>query len=47
MIGAALILVGIIFLLKNLGLIAGINWDIVWPVAVIILGAVMLFKKYR
>ena len=45
MIGAAFIIIGILFLLKNLGLIQGIAWDIVWPIVLIVLGASILFKK--
>lgn len=45
MIGYALIVLGAIFLLKNLGLLAMVNWDIVWPLVVIIAGIAMVSKK--
>ena len=45
MFGAALVIVGVIFLLKNLGIISGIAWDVVWPVALIVIGTSLLFKK--
>ncbi|MFA6593953.1 MAG: DUF5668 domain-containing protein [Candidatus Buchananbacteria bacterium] len=41
----ALIIIGAIFLLKNLGLLAGINWDVIWPIVIIIVGVIWLFKK--
>lgn len=44
MLGAALIIVGIIFLLKNIGIMPEIAWDVVWPVLVIVIGVVMVFK---
>lgn len=37
--------IGIIFLLKNLGLIAGDVWDIVWPCLIIALALSLLLKK--
>lgn len=45
MLAYALIIVGAIFLLKNLGLLAMINWDIIWPVVLIVVGALMIYKK--
>jgi hypothetical protein len=45
MLAYALIVLGIIFLLKNLGLLVAINWDLVWPIALIILGILMIYKK--
>jgi len=45
MFGTALVVVGVIFLLKNTGLISGVAWDIIWPIALIVIGASLLFKK--
>ena len=45
MFGAALIIVGAIFLLKNLGIIEGVAWDIVWPIVVVVVGVMMVFKR--
>ncbi|MEK7168056.1 MAG: DUF5668 domain-containing protein [Patescibacteria group bacterium] len=45
MFGVALIVVGAVFLLKNLGIISGFAWDVVWPILVIVIGAAMLLKK--
>lgn len=43
--GVALIVVGAVFLLKNLGVISGFAWDVVWPILVIVAGAVMVFRR--
>lgn len=38
MAGFFLIIIGVIFLLKNLGLISAGAWDILWPILLIALG---------
>lgn len=43
--GIAIVIIGAIFLLKNLGFFAEINWDIIWPVAIIAIGVVVIFRK--
>jgi len=45
MMGVALVIIGAIFLMKNLGIISGIAWDIFWPLALIVVGISMIFKK--
>lgn len=45
MLGIALIVLGAIFLLKNLGFLAAINWDIIWPLVLIVVGIAMVSKK--
>jgi len=45
MLAWALIIVGAIFLLKNLGLLMTVNWDLVWPIVLIVIGILMLYKK--
>ncbi|NCN07284.1 hypothetical protein GW933_01180 [Candidatus Falkowbacteria bacterium] len=45
MIAASLVIIGIVFLFKNLGIMPEIAWDIVWPVILIVLGLTMIFKK--
>jgi hypothetical protein len=32
-------------LLKNLGLLVMVNWDIIWPIVLIIVGILMIYKK--
>jgi len=44
MIGAGLVILGVVFLLKNLGIMPDIAWDIIWPVILIVIGATMIFK---
>ena len=45
MLAAALIIIGAVFLLKNLGIMPSIAWDIVWPIVLIVVGLVMIFKR--
>lgn len=45
MLGYALVILGVIFLLKNLGLLVAINWDLVWPIVLVIIGILMIYKK--
>ena len=42
-----LIAMGILFLLRNLGIFHSIRWDIVWPVAAIALGLAILIPSIR
>ncbi len=43
--GTTLIVIGVIFLLKNLGVLGAINWDIIWPIALIAFGSLMVLRK--
>jgi len=45
--GVAVIIVGVIMLLQNLGLVSGGVWDVVWPALIIMLGASVLAKRDR
>ncbi len=45
MFGTTLIIIGSFFLLKNLGLISGSLWNIVWPSLIIILGLKSVLRK--
>lgn len=44
-IALVLIIVGVVMLLKNLGVITAEAWDIVWPVALIALGLSMVWRR--
>lgn len=44
-IGIILIVIGVVFLLNNLGIINGITWGIFWPVILILVGIGMLSGK--
>ncbi|UCC44482.1 MAG: hypothetical protein JSU65_00710 [Candidatus Zixiibacteriota bacterium] len=43
-VGVLLLLLGVLMLLDQLGYIYGDYWDYFWPVALIALGASMVFK---
>ncbi|MBU0706787.1 hypothetical protein KKG41_00235 [Patescibacteria group bacterium] len=42
-----LVAIGVIYLLKNTGIITGGVWDIVWPSIIIIFGISIVFKQKR
>ena len=43
--GAILIVLGIYFLLNNLGLVGPITWALVWPAFLIALGAWIILQR--
>jgi len=43
--GIAIALIGLVFLLENLGVISSGAWQIVWPCLLIAMGLCMVFKK--
>lgn len=45
--GVGLIVAGMIILLQNLGVFGSIPWGIVWPVAISLLGVVILLPSIR
>jgi hypothetical protein len=42
--GLLVILIGILFLFKNLNLISNIQWSIVWPIILIYIGIAMVTR---
>lgn len=44
--GIALVVIGVVFLLQNLGYISASAWGIIWPVIIIAVGLSMLCKKH-
>jgi hypothetical protein len=42
-----IIVIGLVFLLKNLGFIGGDVWPIIWPSLLILLGLSLLLKRRR
>jgi phage shock protein PspC (stress-responsive transcriptional regulator) len=46
-VGIGLILLGVFFLLDNLGYLSGFRWDIFWPVILIAIGLLVLFRRQR
>lgn len=45
--GLAILVAGVLFLLKNLGYISSNVWDIIWPSLVVILGLAMIFRQKK
>jgi hypothetical protein len=45
--GAALIVVGAYYLLYNLGLLSWLKGDVLWPILLIVLGLMLLFRRGR
>lgn len=43
--GVVLIVVGVVFLLQNLGYVTGEVWNVIWPAFIILIGISMLLKK--
>lgn len=43
--GLVLVLLGFLFLLANTGVLNNLNWDIIWPVFLIALGAWLLLGR--
>lgn len=46
-VGVLLLLLGALMLLDKMGIITGDVWDYFWPVALVALGASMIFKDRR
>jgi len=42
---AVLVVLGVYFLLNNLGLLAWIRGDIFWPIVLILIGVLLLFRR--
>lgn len=42
--GLLVLVIGIVFLLQNLGYIGGNVWGIIWPVIIIVVGLSMVMK---
>ena len=41
------IILGVVFLLKNLGIISAGTWGIIWPSVLILFGVWLAWKKYE
>ena len=46
-IGGVLVALGVLFLLSNLGILNSIRWELIWPVAIIVLGLTILIPSIR
>ena len=45
--GGVLILIGVYFLLANLGLLNWLDWNIAWPVILIAIGLYLVARRLR
>jgi uncharacterized integral membrane protein len=45
--GGILILIGVYFLLANLGLLNWLDWNVAWPVILIALGVYLVVRRLR
>jgi Domain of unknown function (DUF5668) len=45
--GGILLLVGLYFLLRNLGYLSWLGWDIVWPSVLILIGVFLVVRRWR
>jgi len=45
--GLVLIVIGVVFLLQNLGYLSSDAWKIIWPIIIIVIGLGFLFKRSR
>lgn len=45
MLALILIIIGIVFLLQNLGVISEGAWSVIWPAILIVIGIAILLKK--
>jgi len=45
MVGLIVIVIGGLFLLRNLGLIPYLSWSVVWPIIIILIGLCMIEKR--
>jgi uncharacterized membrane protein HdeD (DUF308 family) len=43
--GLLVLVVGVVFLMQNLGYISGSVWEILWPSFLIIAGLLMIFRQ--
>lgn len=43
--GLILIIIGLVFLLQNLGFVSEGAWSIIWPAVLILLGLALVFKR--
>ncbi|MCD6087910.1 MAG: PspC domain-containing protein [Candidatus Hydrothermae bacterium] len=43
--GAILIIIGLYFLLRNMGFLGGLDFALVWPAILIIIGLFLLFRR--
>ncbi len=45
--GIVITCIGVIFLLKNIGIITDVSWSIIWPLGLIIIGSASILKRKK
>jgi hypothetical protein len=45
--GLLLVILGVLFLLRNLGILDSSVWGILWPLAIVVLGLSIAIKKNK
>jgi hypothetical protein len=45
MLGVVILIIGVLILLSNLGLITGSIWGFFWPLLLVAVGLVLIFKR--
>ena len=43
--GLILLVIGIVYLVKNLGFISGAAWSIIWPIILVVIGLSIVLKR--
>ena len=46
-IGIILFILGLSFLLKNLGILMDVTWSIIWPAVIMLIGLFMILKRRK
>jgi len=46
-VGLILFVIGVAFLLKNIGLLDEVTWSVIWPILLIILALLMIFRRKK
>lgn len=46
-IGILLLIIGGLYLTKNLGLLDGLSYDVIWPTVVAVIGLFMILRRVR
>jgi hypothetical protein len=45
-IASLFVIIGVVFLLRNLGVISGDVWGVIWPIALVAFGLYLFLKHY-
>ena len=45
-IASIFVIIGVVFLLRNLGIISGDIWGVIWPMVLVVFGLYIFLKHY-